>query len=58
MKNYAVWAEPATGHQKQAICRLAMALGIRHEIEQEQMTKGVARRMMFELRNRLRTRKR
>ena len=49
------WDEPATHRQKSAICRLAMANRIREEIELKQMTKRVAREIIYRLRNRLRT---
>lgn len=43
------WDEPATGRQKRAIAKLCTAQGIKHEVEQEEMTRGEARAMTYDL---------
>ena len=51
------WSDPATGGQKRRIAILARANGIMEEIEQQPMTRAVARTEIYILRNRLRKRR-
>ena len=43
------WDEPATARDKLAIARLCIALKIREELEQRQMSRGEARTLRYEL---------
>lgn len=44
----------ATGNQKRAITRLCIALGIKEPIEEEQMSSGIAGKLIRQLYARLR----